>query len=230
MTQQEIDREADAILKERKKLLCEVKEKEHSTQRSVYQLEGMVGKLVEIRDFTGAFFNKISYLDTKLPVSQRRLALWIDKLQALRSQWLRTVGRYVTVYAPIGVQNRFIEWEQGVQFEAMKARELRGEVGEIQLGGGGGSCVGPASSNSAGSMATSASRSIFSGSFTNGSLRMDSPGSLANGSSMLVGSHMVTSQSLKTEGNDSEKDARQTTVEGRDDSIIRGDDAYSSRT
>lgn len=115
-------------------MLAEVRDKEHATQRSVYHLEGMVGKLVEMRDFTGAFFNKISYLDTKLPVSQRRLALWMDKLQALQSQWFRTIGRYMTAYAPPAVRSRFVEWEKDVQIAALKARELRGEVGDIQLG------------------------------------------------------------------------------------------------
>lgn len=101
----------------------------------------MVGKLVEMRDFTGAFFNKISYLDTKLPVSQRRLALWMDKLQALQSQWFRTIGRYMTAYAPPVVRSRFVEWERDVQLAALKARELRGEVADIQLG----TSVGPTS-------------------------------------------------------------------------------------
>ncbi|KAG0098794.1 hypothetical protein BGZ93_010347 [Podila epicladia] len=131
---EEIEHEAGAILTERRELLAEVRDKEHSTQRSVYHLEGMVGKLVEMRDFTGAFFNKISYLDTKLPVSQRRLALWMDKLQALQSQWFRTIGRYMTAYAPPAVRSRFVEWERDVQLAALKARELRGEVGDIQLG------------------------------------------------------------------------------------------------
>ncbi|KAG0344386.1 hypothetical protein BG004_004524 [Podila humilis] len=131
---QEIEHEAGAILTERRDLLAEVRDKEHATQRSVYHLEGMVGKLVEMRDFTGAFFNKISYLDTKLPVSQRRLALWMDKLQALQSQWFRTIGRYITVYAPPAVRSRFVAWERDIQQAALKARELRGEVGEFQLG------------------------------------------------------------------------------------------------
>ncbi|KAF8953865.1 hypothetical protein BGZ52_011791 [Haplosporangium bisporale] len=131
---EEIEQEASAILTERRELLAEVHDKEHATQRSVYHLEGMVGKLVEMRDFTGAFFNKISYLDTKLPVSQRRLALWMDKLQALQSQWFRTIGRYMTAYAPPAVRSRFVEWEKDVQIAALKARELRGEVGDIQLG------------------------------------------------------------------------------------------------
>ncbi|KAF9388340.1 hypothetical protein CPB97_001195 [Podila verticillata] len=131
---EEIEQEAGAILTERRELLAEVRDKEHATQRSVYHLEGMVGKLVEMRDFTGAFFNKISYLDTKLPVSQRRLALWMDKLQALQSQWFRTIGRYMTAYAPPAVRSRFVEWEKDVQIAALKARELRGEVGDIQLG------------------------------------------------------------------------------------------------
>ncbi|KAF9317930.1 hypothetical protein BG003_000159 [Podila horticola] len=131
---EEIEHEAGAILTERRELLAEVRDKEHATQRSVYHLEGMVGKLVEMRDFTGAFFNKISYLDTKLPVSQRRLALWMDKLQALQSQWFRTIGRYMTVYAPPAVRSRFVEWETDVQLAALKARELRGEVGDVQLG------------------------------------------------------------------------------------------------
>ncbi|GJJ70560.1 hypothetical protein EMPS_02909 [Entomortierella parvispora] len=130
-----LDVEASAILAERRALLSEVREKEHATQRSVYHLDGMVGKLVEMRDFTGAFFNKISYLDTKLPVSQRRLALWMDKLQALQSQWFRTIGRYMIVYAPVGIRNRFVVWERDVQASALKAKELRGEVGDSQLGG-----------------------------------------------------------------------------------------------
>ncbi|KAF9338169.1 hypothetical protein BG006_009544 [Podila minutissima] len=138
---EEIEHEAGAILTERRELLVEVRDKEHATQRSVYHLEGMVGKLVEMRDFTGAFFNKISYLDTKLPVSQRRLALWMDKLQALQSQWFRTIGRYMTAYAPPAVRSRFVEWERDVQLAALKARELRGEVGNIQLG----TSVGPTS-------------------------------------------------------------------------------------
>ncbi|KAG0039436.1 hypothetical protein BGZ82_008291 [Podila clonocystis] len=139
---EEIEHEAGAILTERRELLAEVRDKEHATQRSVYHLEGMVGKLVEMRDFTGAFFNKISYLDTKLPVSQRRLALWMDKLQALQSQWFRTIGRYMTAYAPPAVRSRFVEWERDVQLAALKARELRGEVGDIQLV----TSVGPTSS------------------------------------------------------------------------------------
>ncbi|KAF9429993.1 hypothetical protein BGZ94_008724 [Podila epigama] len=131
---EEVEREANDILTERRDLLAEVREREHATQRSVYHLEGMVGKLVEMRDFTGAFFNKISYLDTKLPASQRRLALWMDKLQALQSQWFRTIGRYMTAYAPLTIRNRFVEWEKDVQQAALKARELRGEAGEIQAG------------------------------------------------------------------------------------------------
>ncbi|KAF9927758.1 hypothetical protein FBU30_002875 [Linnemannia zychae] len=124
---EEIEHEALEIMTERRELLAEVREKEHATQRSVYHLEGMVGKLIEMRDFTGAFFNKISYLDTKLPVSQRRLAIWMDKLQALQSQWFQTIGRYMVVYAPSGIRGRFINWERDVQIAAMKARELRGE-------------------------------------------------------------------------------------------------------
>ncbi|KAG0053700.1 hypothetical protein BGZ83_000584 [Gryganskiella cystojenkinii] len=139
---EELDVEANAILSERRALLSEVREKEHATQRSVYHLDGMVGKLVEMRDFTGAFFNKISYLDTKLPVSQRRLALWMDKLQALQSQWFRTIGRYMIVYAPVGIRSRFVEWERDVQASALKATELRGEVGDIQLDGSSSSLVG----------------------------------------------------------------------------------------
>ncbi|KAF9158002.1 hypothetical protein BGX21_005150, partial [Mortierella sp. AD011] len=124
----EIQREAVSIMRERAELLAEVEEKEHATQISVYKLDGMVGKLVEMRDFTGAFFNKISYLDTKLPVSQRRLVQWMDGLQDLQSQWLGTIGRYVKDYAPIGIRNRFTEWEKKVQFATTQARELRGEV------------------------------------------------------------------------------------------------------
>ncbi|KAF9198067.1 hypothetical protein BGZ49_001222 [Haplosporangium sp. Z 27] len=123
-----IQDEALSIMKERTELLAEVKEKERATQISVYKLDSMAGKLKEMRDFAGAFFNKVSYLDTKLPVSQRRLALWMDRLQALQSQWLGTIGRYVTAYAPRGIRKRFIEWEKEVQFATTKARELRGEV------------------------------------------------------------------------------------------------------
>ncbi|KAI1317759.1 hypothetical protein EDD11_007933 [Mortierella claussenii] len=205
---EEIDLEANQILDERRGLLAEVREKEHATQRSVYHLEGMVGKLVEMRDFTGAFFNKISYLDTKLPVSQRRLALWMDKLQALQSQWFRTIGRYMIVYAPNGIRNRFIEWERNVQHAAMKARELRGEIGEIQLGGssassmggssGSGRALSVSSNGSSSSMATSTARSMGS----------SEPLSRNGGISGRHGhgSYMVMPQSLKTEGDDSEKD------------------------
>lgn len=140
-----------------------MREKEHATQRSVYHLDGMVGKLVEMRDFTGAFFNKISYLDTKLPVSQRRLALWMDKLQALQSQWFRTIGRYMIVYAPVGIRNRFVKWEKDVQASALKAKELRGEVGDIQLGSSNGNVSG--SVVSASSTATT-TRSMFGGTIT----------------------------------------------------------------
>ncbi|KAG0251705.1 hypothetical protein BG011_007432 [Mortierella polycephala] len=133
---EKIEHEANEILKQRRELLSEVQEKEHSTQRSVYHLDGMVGKLIEIRDFTGAFFNKISYLDTKLPVSQRRLALWMDKLQALQSQWFRTIARYMIAYAPSGIRGRFVEWERDVQLAVMRALELRGEVTDFQIGGG----------------------------------------------------------------------------------------------
>ncbi|KAF9586126.1 hypothetical protein BGW38_009396 [Lunasporangiospora selenospora] len=125
---EEIEREAMAILAERRELMTEVLEKEHATQRSVYNLEGMIGKLIEMRDFTGAFFDKISYLDTKLPASQRRLALWMDKLQALQSQWFRTIGGYVMPYAPQGVRTRFLEWERDVQLATAKARETRSDV------------------------------------------------------------------------------------------------------
>ncbi|KAF9354558.1 hypothetical protein BGX34_010947 [Mortierella sp. NVP85] len=196
---EEIDREADAILREREQLLGEVRAKEHATQRSVYHLEGMVGKLIEMRDFTDAFFNKISYLDTRLPVSQRRLALWVDKLQALQSQWLGTIGRYVTAYAPIGVRDRFNNWERNVQMAALKARELGGE-GEIMLGSHTAPAVtglGSSTQPVRGRMAT-----------PNGS-----SSSLQHGAGpeplVAVSDHMVTPQSLKTEGDDAEKDVSQ---------------------
>lgn len=200
MSHQEIDREADAILREREQLLGEVRVKEHATQRSVYHLEGMVGKLIEMRDFTDAFFNKISYLDTRLPVSQRRLALWMDKLQVLQSQWLGTIGRYITAYAPTGVRDRFNSWERNVQMAALKARELRGEVGEIMLGGhtapvatGLGSSTQPAR----GRMATPNSSS---------SLLQHGVGPQPP---VAVSDPMVTPQSLKTEGDDAVKDVSQ---------------------
>ncbi|KAG0080948.1 hypothetical protein BGZ90_010714 [Linnemannia elongata] len=223
---EEIEHEAAEILAERRDLLAEVREKEHATQRSVYHLEGMVGKLVEMRDFTGAFFNKISYLDTKLPVSQRRLALWMDKLQALQSQWFRTIGRYMVVYAPSGIKGRFVDWERDVQIAAMKARELRGEVGDIQLGGA------PSSPPTVSTTATSASTACSSttaetsptvGASTARSVSMSSAASSGplglfsrsglkrstGGDSSCGGSsYMVTPQSLKTEGEDSEKDVR----------------------
>ncbi|KAF9985008.1 hypothetical protein BGZ65_011960 [Modicella reniformis] len=130
---EEIDCESEAILREREQLLEQVEAKEHDTQRSVYHLEGMVSKLIEMRGFTDAFFNKISYLDTKLPASQRRLALWMDRLQALQFQWFKAIGQYITIYAPVGFRDRFNNWERNVQQAALKAPE-RGEVGEIQLG------------------------------------------------------------------------------------------------
>lgn len=212
---------------ERRDLLAEVREKEHATQRSVYHLEGMVGKLVEMRDFTGAFFNKISYLDTKLPVSQRRLALWMDKLQALQSQWLGTIGRYMVVYAPSGIRGRFIDWERHVQIAAMKARELRGEVGDIQLGGAPSPptiSTTATSASTAGSSSTAETSPIV-GTSTARFMPMPSAASLGplglfsrnrlkrpSGDSPSHGggsSYMVTPQSLMTEGKDSEKDVRQ---------------------
>ncbi|KAG0200692.1 hypothetical protein BGX33_010837 [Mortierella sp. NVP41] len=230
---EEIEHEAAGILAERRDLLAEVREKEHATQRSVYHLEGMVGKLVEMRDFTRAFFDKISYLDTKLPVSQRRLALWMDKLQALQSQWFRTIGRYMVVYAPSGVKGRFVDWERDVQIAAMKARELRGEVGgETQLGGAPSSPpTVPTTATSTAATAEGSSSSTTETSATVGSSTARStssssaasPGgalgllarsvlktSTGESSCYLVGgsSYMVTPQSLKTEGKDSEKDVR----------------------
>ncbi|KAF9116710.1 hypothetical protein BGX30_005887, partial [Mortierella sp. GBA39] len=218
----EIELEAAGILAERRDLLAEVREKEHATQRSVYHLEGMVGKLVEMRDFTGAFFNKISYLDTKLPVSQRRLALWMDKLQALQSQWFRTIGRYMVVYAPSGIKGRFVDWERDVQIAAMKARELRGEVGDIQLGGA------PSSPPTVSTNATSASMTCssttaetdptvgasiarsrsLSSAASSGPLRMFSRSGSKRSTGGDGSSYMVTPQSLMTEGKDSEKDVR----------------------
>ncbi|KAG0380856.1 hypothetical protein BGX24_004066 [Mortierella sp. AD032] len=240
---EEIEHEATGILAERRDLLAEVREKEHATQRSVYHLEGMVGKLVEMRDFTGAFFNKISYLDTKLPVSQRRLALWMDKLQALQSQWFRTIGRYMVVYAPNGIRGRFVDWERDVQIAAMKARELRGEVNDVQLGGapsspptvstnataGGVSASVSAAAGSSGtttletsptvgsSTARSMSMSVAASAASSGPLGLFSRSSVLlkkslgeNSPSLGRGSlsYMVTPQSLKTEGKDSEKDVR----------------------
>ncbi|KAI7821708.1 hypothetical protein BC939DRAFT_202088 [Gamsiella multidivaricata] len=227
---EEIDREADAILEERRRLLEEVKEKEHATQRSVYHLEGMVGKLIEIRDFTGAFFNKISYLDTKLPVSQRRLALWMDKLQALQSQWFRTIGRYMTVYAPSGIRNRFIAWERDVQSAAMKARELRGEVSEIQLGGSAAPGSAATAAANYGGTSTSA-RSASNASLVSSIARAGSSGALSQTPSISVRPHMVTPQSLRTAGEDSEKDVRrflhQTVTDRADGYVITENGAVS---
>ncbi|KAG0288340.1 hypothetical protein BGZ96_007868 [Linnemannia gamsii] len=224
---EEIEHDAAGILAERRDLLAEVREKEHATQRSVYHLEGMVGKLVEMRDFTGAFFNKISYLDTKLPVSQRRLALWMDKLQALQSQWFGTIGRYMVVYAPSGIRGRFVDWERDVQIAAMKARELRGEVGDIQLGGAPSPptiSTTTTSASTAGSPSTAETGPIV-GTSTARSMPMPSAAGLgplglfsrkglkrSSGDSPSHGggsSYMVTPQSLKTEGKDSEKDVRE---------------------
>ncbi|KAG0233705.1 hypothetical protein BGW42_007291 [Actinomortierella wolfii] len=123
----EVEQEAHRLLSERRELLEDVQAKEHATQRSIYHLESMVGKLVEMRDFTGAFFSKIHYLDTKLPVSHRRLAIWVDRLQALQYHWLRTIGGYMTAYAPSPIRNRFTQWEHKLQEATMHARELRGE-------------------------------------------------------------------------------------------------------
>ncbi|KAF8935236.1 hypothetical protein BGZ58_005154 [Dissophora ornata] len=198
---EEMELEVKDIQAERRELLAEVWDLEHSTQRSVYHLEGMVGKLIEMRDFTGAFFNKISYLDTKLPVSQRRLALWMDRLQALQSQWLRTIGRYMIDYAPSGIRNRFTEWERNVQLAAKNARELRGEVGDIHLT--------DASTRSAASAVTSAAHNASSASLT-GTVVSRSSTSLLRSvgvvSAPSMSSYMVTPQALKTEGDDSEKD------------------------
>jgi len=177
---------------------------EHSTQRSVYHLEGMVGKLIEMRDFTGAFFNKISYLDTKLPISQRRLALWMDKLQALQSQWLRTIGRFMIVYAPSGIRNRFIEWERSVQLAASNARELRGEVGEVQFTG-----ASTRSDSASACAASSTARNTSSDSLTGTTISRSSTSLLRSVgvvSAPSMSPYMVTPQALKTEGDDSEKD------------------------
>ncbi|KAG0208536.1 hypothetical protein BGX28_000540 [Mortierella sp. GBA30] len=217
---EEVEHEASDILNQRHELLAEVRDKEHSTQRSVYHLEGMVGKLVEMRDFTGAFFNKISYLDTKLPVSQRRLALWVDKLQALQSQWFRTIGRYMIVYAPSGIRNRFLTWEKDLQLAVMKARELRGEVGDFQLGGGGSSSPVPVPVPVLSSAATD--EAIGSSSVATTTAHDIDPigvrarstevrrttgiDLLRSDSEVSLGPCMVSPQSLRTEGDDSEKD------------------------
>ncbi|KAF9959796.1 hypothetical protein BGZ72_008714 [Mortierella alpina] len=218
---EEIEHEAVEVLNQRRELLAEVRDKEHATQRSVYHLEGMVGKLVEMRDFTGAFFNKISYLDTKLPVSQRRLALWMDKLQALQSQWFRTIGRYMIVYAPSGIRTRFVEWEKDLQLAVMKARELRGELGDFQIGPGGSAspsqtitgrasesdeevvreCV--TATTTAHSMGPSDARELAKSSQLRS--RFDGDMSRTN-SDVSIGPCMIDPQSLRTEGDDSEKD------------------------
>ncbi|KAF9943419.1 hypothetical protein BGZ67_000099 [Mortierella alpina] len=218
---EEIEHEAVDILNQRRELLAEVRDKEHATQRSVYHLEGMVGKLVEMRDFTGAFFNKISYLDTKLPVSQRRLALWMDKLQALQSQWFRTIGRYMIVYAPSGIRSRFVKWEKDLQLAVMKARELRGEVGDFQIGAGGSSSTpqtitGRASESDDEAVRNCATvRTTAHDARSNGfhepaqsseqRSRFDTDLSRTN-SEVSVGPCMIDPQSLRTEGDDSEKD------------------------
>ncbi|KAF9571140.1 hypothetical protein EC968_000998 [Mortierella alpina] len=218
---EEIEHEAVDILNQRRELLAEVRDKEHATQRSVYHLEGMVGKLVEMRDFTGAFFNKISYLDTKLPVSQRRLALWMDKLQALQSQWFRTIGRYMIVYAPSGIRSRFVEWEKDLQLAVMKARELRGEVGEFQIGAGGSSSTSQTIAGSASESDDEAIRNCATARTTahnvgsNGVRELSSlPGQRSRfdadlsrtDSEVSLGPCMIDPQSLRTEGDDSEKD------------------------
>ncbi|KAG0007805.1 hypothetical protein BGZ80_004212, partial [Entomortierella chlamydospora] len=207
----EIQREAVNIMRERAELLAEVEEKEHATQISVYKLDGMVGKLVEMRDFTGAFFNKISYLDTKLPVSQRRLVQWMDGLQDLQSQWLGTIGRYVKAYAPTGIRDRFTEWEKKVQFATTQARELRGEVE-----------IGHLTPTTAISRVPRSMSAVIGASPVGGSNTSDSPNfaistarDMKSGGSQVherrgavtepmfgVGSYMATPQSLKTEGHD----------------------------
>ncbi|KAF9194798.1 hypothetical protein BGZ50_005678 [Haplosporangium sp. Z 11] len=226
---EEIEHEANEILKQRRELLAEVQEKEHSTQRSVYHLDGMVGKLIEIRDFTGAFFNKISYLDTKLPVSQRRLALWMDKLQALQSQWFRTIARYMIAYAPSGIRGRFVEWERDVQLAVMKALELRGEVADFQIGGGSTSLA-PATSMSTTTSTGGAGTGIFEKNRSTatttaydisvdgvGIVDTSSLGLLSRAGVQLARTNtpmppepcVMTPQSPKTEEDDSEKDVMQ---------------------
>ncbi|KAG0289492.1 hypothetical protein BGZ98_003809, partial [Dissophora globulifera] len=171
---------------------------------------------------------KVANLDTKLPVSQRRLALWMDKLQALQSQWFSSIGHYMTVYAPSGVRTRFIEWERSVQQSAMTARELRGEVGEIQIGGvarssgGSASYPAPASSASSGAATSSSKAATCSGGGSSSSLvgiDGSASGSLGCSNSLLrkVGlfslgalssPSLVTPQALKTDDDDSVKDVR----------------------
>ncbi|KAF9106039.1 hypothetical protein BGX27_009348 [Mortierella sp. AM989] len=238
----EIQMEAFNIMKERTELLAEVKEKEHATQISVYNLDGMVGKLVEMRGFAGAFFNRISYLDTKLPVSQRRLALWMDRLQALQSQWLSTIGRYVTAYAPSGVRNRFIEWEKEIQLATTQARELRGSDVEIVHANASANSArtarsarakvgtGPAcgASQDLFSMGTTTAREMSS----EGSQLRERRGAIVE-PTVMAGAYMVTPQSLKTEGDDAEKDVSELLhlrMSGRGDGFVIKDNEVDFAT